>query len=114
MNVELLDKIDALKKEIENSEEYKELLRHNEILENSDDIKILSYRKDVAIFEYQEALKHFNKNSIEVIGKEKVMAKSIYDLNNHELVKNYNKAFASLNSIYKEINVLLFDFYKKD
>ncbi|MFA6667317.1 MAG: hypothetical protein WCS51_03055 [Bacilli bacterium] len=112
MNEKLLLDLINLQKEIKNTEEYKDVLLKNSLLENSDEVKLLSYKKDMAIVEYEDTLKHYNKNSNEVLSAEKVMAKSIYELNNHKLVKEYNASFAKLNNVYEEINQELFSFYK--
>src|SRR5574344_2300146 len=112
MNEKLLEDLNCLKESIKESDEYKDVLNKNSLLENSDEVKLLSYKKDMAIVEYEDALKHYNKNSQEVLNVEKVMAKSIYELNNHKLVKEYNASFAKLNNVYEEINQELFSFYK--
>jgi len=101
-----------LKREIKNSKEYLFLLDANTALENSDEVKILSYKKDMAIMKYEDALKHFDKNSLEVLESEKTMANAIYNLNNHPLVLAYNNCYRNLNVIYSYINSELFSFYK--
>ena len=114
MNEKLLSDSIDLRNKILNSEEYKNLLLKNKEMESSNEVKILSYKKDIAIMNYEDALKHYDKNSIEVIDAEKDMAKAIYNLNNHPIVKEYNKAFAGLADIYKNINLELFGFYKME
>lgn len=112
MNIKLLDDSIILKDCIKNSKEYLTLLEKNKALENSDEVKILSYKKDMAILSYEDALKHYDKNSIEVLKEEKAMSAAIYNLNNHPLVKEYNLAFRDVNKIYQKINNELFSFYK--
>lgn len=114
MNEQLLSDLIDLRNKILNSTEYKEVVLKNKVMETSDEVKILSYKKDMAIMNYEDTLRHYDKNSLEVINSEKNMAKAIYNLNNHPLVKEYNKAFAELSAIYKEINLELFGFYKVD
>lgn len=114
MNEKLLDDLIELKECILNSLEYKDVILKNKMLEESDDVKILSYKKDMAILNYEDSLKHYPKNSLEVLNEEKNMAKAIYNLNNHKLVKEYNEAFAKLSNIYKDINFELFSFYKME
>lgn len=114
MNEKLLNDSIELRSKILNSEEYKAVDSKNKEMESSDEVKILSYKKDMAIMNYEDALKHYDKNSIEVINAEKNMAKAIYNLNNRPIVKEYNKAFAELAAIYKNINFELFDFYKME
>lgn len=112
MNERLLEDSIKLRNEILNSEEYKNVVIKNRLMESSDEVKILSYKKDMAIMNYEDALRHYDKNSLEVIDAEKNMAQAIYNLNNHQVVKEYNKAFEELSNIYKEINSELFEFYK--
>lgn len=112
MNEKILNDAIKLRESILNSEEYKKVQELNNLMNNSDEIKLLSYKKDLAIMEYEDALRHFSKNSIEVINKESNMAKAIYLLNNNKIVKEYNIAFSKLESIYKEINDSLFSFYE--
>ncbi len=114
MNEKLLNDSIDLRNKILDSEEYKNLFLKNKEMESSNEVKILSYKKDIAIMNYEDALKHYDKNSIEVIDAEKDMAKAIYNLNNHPIVKEYNKAFAELAGIYKSINLELFGFYKME
>jgi cell fate (sporulation/competence/biofilm development) regulator YlbF (YheA/YmcA/DUF963 family) len=112
MNEKTLNDLFELKKTIIESSEYKKVLSLNALLENSDEVKILSYKKDMAILDYEDVSKHFPKNSLEVLEKEKALAKAIYNLNNHDLVKKYNKAFEELSLIYERINSSLFSFYE--
>ena len=114
MNEKLFNDLVELKKDILNSIEYKDVMLKNKIMEESNEVKILSYKKDMAILNYEDSLKHYPKNSIEVINEEKNMAKAIYNLNNNKLVKEYNEAFAKLSNIYKDINLELFGFYKME
>lgn len=109
MNKELLDIIDKIKEEIKNTNEYKIFLKCEEELNNSDEVKLLSYKKDMMIVEYEDALKHYNKNSKEVLLKEENLSKSIYNLNNHEIVKRYNEALNNLNKLYDKINKEIID-----
>lgn len=112
MNEKLLIDLVNLKEILKKSKEYEALSIKNQKLEESDEVKLLSYKKDMAIMNYEDALKHYDKNSLEVLSAEKVMSKAIYDLNNHPLVKEYNLAYRDLNEVYLKINHELFSFYK--
>jgi Protein of unknown function (DUF964). len=112
MNEKLLIDLVNLKEILKKSNEYEALSTKNQKLEESDEVKLLSYKKDMAIMNYEDALKHYDKNSLEVLSAEKAMSKAIYDLNNHPLVKEYNLAYRDLNEIYLKINHELFSFYK--
>lgn len=113
MNEKILNDILNLKKALQSSEEYKNLMLKNKELENSDEAKILSYKKDMAILNYEDALKHFDKNSKEVLEKEKDMAEAIYNLNHLKVVEEYNKAFDEYNIYINKINEECFSFFKE-
>ena len=108
MNLELIELINKLSGKIKETSIYKEYLLSEKNINNSDEVKVLSYKKDIAIMKYGDTIKHFGKNSKEVMGASKTMSEAIYNLNNHELVKIYNKNLANLNSYLKEIRDQLF------
>lgn len=112
MNEKLLADLVNLKDILKKSKEFEVLSIKNNKLNESDEVKLLSYKKDMAIMEYEDTLKYYNKNSLEVLNAEKAMSKAIYNLNNHPLVRDYNLAFRDLNKIYLKINHELFSFYK--
>ena len=108
MNLELIELINKLSEKIKETSIYKEYLLSEKEINDSDEVKILSYKKDIAIMKYGDAIKHFDKNSKEVMEASKVMSEAIYNLNSHELVKIYNIKLAKLNSYLKEIRDQLF------
>ena len=93
---------------IDLKEFYKTFLASEKEINESDEIKILSYKKDMTIVKYGDMIKHYDKNSQEVINASKEMSEAIYKLNNHHLVQIYNKNLANLNSFLKEIRDELF------
>ena len=109
MDLELASLLENLKEDYKNLDSYKEFLVAEKKLEESDEIKVLSYKKDIAIMEYGDTLRHFDKNSKEVLEASKKMAKAIYDLNNHEISKKYNEKLAKLNEDLSEIQKSIFE-----
>lgn len=112
MNEELLNKIERLNSALKASKEYEELKEFETRLDSNDEVKILSYKKDVAISKYEDALRHYEKNSKEVLDASKEMSEAIFALNNHQVVKAYMEKYEAYNAIINEINKSLFDFYE--
>ena len=108
MDLELIEKIDILKEEVKNTLEYKNFYEIKEKLENSEEVALLSYKKDQAILEYQSALRHYGENHEITLKKSKEMSEAIYNLANNELVKKYNVALNEYNKLLKEIDSLIF------
>lgn len=109
MNQALFEKFNELKNEIENSPEVKELNRLNSLLEKNDEVMKLCYRKDMAVTNYEDALKHFGEKSEEVKNAQKALYQAKLDLDSNELVKNYNKQFALVRKMYDRINEEIFN-----
>ena len=108
MNEELLNQISILKENIVNSYEYRNLLKAEKEMEQSNEVMILSYKKDMAIVDYEDALKHYSRNSIEVLKAEKILSEAAYNLNQHPLVKSYKENLDKLNQLYEEIDKIIF------
>lgn len=87
---------------------YLEFKSAENALLNSDEVKILSYRKDRASFDYEDAFKHFGKNSFEALEKSKLLSEAIYNLSSNEVVKRYNVALKEYNLLLKEIQEIIF------
>lgn len=111
MNQELYDKVEALKKEIDNSPEVKELNRLNSLLEKDEDVMRLCYKKDMAVLAYEDALKHFGEQSVELEKAQKALAQAKLELDLNPLVKEYNKQFKIVNSMYDKINKEIFNIW---
>lgn len=109
MNQKLYDKVSLLKNEIENSPEVKELNRLNSLLDNDEEVMKLCYRKDCAVTDYEDALKHFGENSDEAIKAQKALHQTKLALDNNELVKQYNEQYKIVRKIYDKINEEIFN-----
>lgn len=108
MNEILENKVQALKEEIHNSEEYKKLVELNKLIESNEEVMKLAYLKDMASVKYEDSLKHFKEDSIEVKEAQKELHKAKLNLDNHPLVKQYNEQFLIVRGIYDNINKELF------
>ena len=91
MNLRQIELINILSEKIKESDVYKEYLNSEKEIENSEEVALLSYKKDMALVQYEDALRHFDKNSKEVLEASRHVSKAIFALNNHELVVKYNK-----------------------
>ena len=108
MELETIELIEKFSEKIKDTDVYKAFIESENELKASDEVAILSYKKDQAIMKYEDALRHFDKNSIEVMRASKVMSEAIFALNNNQIVDNYNKNLAKLNSFLKNIDQELF------
>ena len=109
MNQKLYEKVILLKSEIENSPEVRELNRLNSLLENDEEVMRLCYRKDCAVTDYEDSLKHFGENSEETIKAQKALHQAKLALDNNELVKKYNEQYKIVRKIYDKINEEIFN-----
>jgi len=109
MNSKLADLIEKIKELLMETPEYKSLILAEKEMEESDEVKVLSYKKDLALMEYNDALKIYNdKDNIYVIDAKKKLAKSIEILNAHTLVKIYNEKYNKFKEICNEISSIIF------
>lgn len=108
MNEVLLTKLQELKTLLDNDERIISLnLLDNEI-NNSDEVASLAYQKDMATLAYEDALKHFGKDSDEANMAQKKLYEAKYNLDEHHLVKKYNKAYKEVFLLYEKVNSTLF------
>lgn len=109
MEQELIVKLLELNDEIMKTQEYIDFKNKENVLINSDEVAILSYKKDMAIVDYEDTIKHFKKASSEELSSFKRMKETIDSLNNHEVVKSYNEALTKLNLLMSEIETKIFE-----
>ena len=108
MDSRLIIELENLKDDIKNSEEYKEFLIKEKELENNEEVQLLSYKKEMAIVEYEDSLKHFAENSDEVRKAKNKLNQTITLLNSHKIVIEYNKALTKLNILLSEVEREIF------
>lgn len=109
MDQNLLEKANALKKEIDSLPEVKELEHLNALLDENDEVMKLAYRKDVASTKYEDAVRFFGENSNEARGAQKALHQAKLELDENELVKQYNEAYKKVRKIYDKINEEIFN-----
>lgn len=109
MNESLLNKLLELKNIIENDENVLKLKELDEKLDVNEDVMKLSYKKDMMIVEYENALKHFGENSKELLNAQKNLHLAKLELDSYPLVKEYNECYSKVRLLYKKINDTLFE-----
>ncbi len=108
MNNELYSSLVSLKEAIENDKRVKALNEIEKRMSEDEEVMRLSYLKDVASFEYDDALKHFKEDDEVVLQKQKTLYETKYNLDSHPLVKEYNQKYQEVRLLYNHINDVLF------
>ena len=115
MNKALYDELYELRYIMKNDERFLSLKELDEKLNNNEEVMKLSYKKEMAIVEYEDALNHYGKDSEELQKAQQKLAKCKLELDNHPLVKEYYLALRKVREMDREINQKLFeDFQAKE
>lgn len=109
MNDSLLNSLSKLHESIENDPRILRLNELDEKMNNDEEVMKLAYRKNVAITEYEDALRFFKDGSPEVQAAQKKLHEAKLNLDLNPLVQEYNKAFKEVQLMYQKINGTLFD-----
>ena len=113
MDLKIVNKCSELKETIKNDSRVAKLDEIERQMSNSEEVMALAYKKDCANDEYNDALNHFGENNEITNEARKKLYEAKRDLDMHPLVKEYNKAYAEVRLLYKEINDILFDDFKE-
>ncbi len=108
MNASLYDELYELRYVIRNDKRFLALKELDEKLNENEEVMKLSYQKEMAIVEYEDALNHFGKNSEELKKAQQKLAKCKLELDNHPLVKEYYLALRKVREMDQQINDKLF------
>lgn len=108
MEQKLYDSLVHLKSVIENDDNVLELERLSKEMDENDEVKKLSYQKDIALMDYEDSLKHFSKDSKEVKDAQKRLAQAKLALDEHPLVHHYLEVYSKVRQMYDKINLELF------
>lgn len=96
-------------KDLLNTDERIVLLNELEKKLNKDEeVMKLAYQKDVAVNNYNDALRHFSQNDEVTKAAQKELHLKKEALDNHPLVREYLKAYSQVRDLYLEINDILF------
>lgn len=97
-----------LKKNIDSDERIIYLNECENRLNSSEEVMLLSYKKDMACLQFNDALKHFAKDSKEVNDAQAILYEAKTNLDLHPLVVEYKKAYKEAMKLYEKINETLF------
>lgn len=109
MDDSLLTSLENLKEAIEKDPRVLRLNELDQKLNNNEEVMKLAYQKDMALLSYEDAQKHFGKDSKEVSDALKRLHEAKLSLDNHPLVQEYNDAYKEVRKIYDMINIAIFD-----
>ena len=112
MNEQILNKCQLLKEAIEKDPRILLLNQLEKEIENNEEVMVLSYKKDVALANYEDTIKYFKDDKDKIQEAQKLLAESKYNLDIHPLVKQYNKAYLEVKLMYEEINKQLFYIFR--
>ena len=112
MNEQILNKCQLLKEAIEKDPRILLLNQLEKEIENNEEVMVLSYKKDVALANYEDTIKYFKDDQDKIQKAQKILAESKYNLDIHPLVKQYNKAYLEVKLMYEEINKQLFYIFR--
>ena len=112
MNEQILNKCQLLKEAIEKDPRILLLNQLEKEIENNEEVMVLSYKKDVALANYEDTIKYFKDDQDKIQNAQKLLAESKYNLDTHPLVKQYNKAYLEVKLMYEEINKQLFYIFR--
>ena len=98
-----------LKDLLSSDERIKRLNELETKMNNDNEVIALAYQKDVAVYNYSDALNHFGENSPEVKNAQKELYEKKLALDTHPLVREYLDAYKEVRDLYIQMNGLLFD-----
>ena len=114
MNAEILNLATQLKEAINNDLRIIALNEVEQRMNNSEEVMSLSYRKDMALDEYNEMCRYFADDSEEVINARKKLAETKKELESHPLVRDYLSKYQQVRLLYEHINETLFSYLNKN
>lgn len=83
-------------------------------MNDDEEVMALSYKKDVAVDNYEFALNHFGEKSKEVEEAQKKLHEAKLALDSHPVVREYLEAYGKVRDMYFEINELLFSMLNRN
>lgn len=112
MNELLLSKIYDLKEAIDNDPRIILLKEKEAIMENNDEVMLLSYYYSRAQDDYSDALKYYVEGSEELKEYQRKLFKAKEKLDSHPLVQDYLKAYQEVRLMYENIESTLITPFK--
>lgn len=109
MDEKLFELSTKLKNAIQNDSRIVVLNLAEAEMENDNDAKILSYKMDCAVNDYNEMIRLFGLNSKETRRAQKVLYEAKKQLEELPSVRLYLEKYKDVRSLYEEINKTLFN-----
>lgn len=109
MDEKLFELSTKLKNAIQNDSRIVVLNLAEAEMENDNDAKILSYKMDCAVSDYNEMIRLFGLNSKETRRAQKVLYEAKKQLEELPSVRLYLEKYKDVRSLYEEINKTLFN-----
>lgn len=103
-----------LKKSLDNDSRIVSLNRIENEMNSNEEVMALSYRKDMALENYNEMSKYFKDDSEEVNKARKQLSEAKKELESHPLVREYLSAYQQVRILYEHINETLFSYLNKN
>lgn len=114
MNEKLYSKIDRLNEALKKSLLYKKMIKAENQMNESEEVKSLAKIKDEALNKYNEMVYLNGPSSIENEKYLKELHLSKKKLEEHKLVKKYLKYYSKYHFLLIEINMILFKDFKRE
>lgn len=108
MNEEIYSKAERVKELINNDPRVIILNQLEKEMNENEEVMSLAYKKDMAALEYGDTLNHYSEDSEEAKVALKKLHSAKLELDNHELVKKYNKAYGEVRELYQQLNQIIF------
>ena len=99
---------EELSNALKNDKRVVDLSIKEKLMEENEEAMRLSYNKDLKEIAYNDALKHFSKDSKEVKKAQRDLFLAKKELESLQVVKDYLKAYKKVRELYDEINNILF------
>ena len=112
MNSKIYQICHNLKSEIITSKIYLDVLESESLMEKDEEVITLAIIKDKASDKYNDFLKYYKEDSIEVINARKELYKAKADFESHPLVRDYLRKYQLLRTTLEEINDIIFEGFK--
>ncbi len=110
----LMSKIYQLKECLLRDERVLDLEAKEKRMEQDEEVMVLSYRFNCAQNDYNDALRHYEEGSQELLAYQKKLYESKKALESHPLVQDYLKAYKKVRELYHEMESVLFADFKEN
>ena len=103
-----------LKEQLNNDPRVIALNESEKKMNESEDVMVLSYRKDVALDHYNQLLKYYSDDSKVVVKARQDLATAKKELESHPLVREYLSNYQQVRLLFEQVNQTLFSMLNND